>query len=114
MIHISDKQISDLLYEAQSYPDRDAYISDFALSSVWGDSPDADIPEERIDYLGCIWDAAHRTVRDIASISGLSHRKLAERLSIPYRTMENWCGNQRSCPLYLRIMMQEILGLFSR
>ena len=52
MMHITDKQITDLLYEAQSYTDRDAYISDFALSSVWGDSPDADIPEERIDYPG--------------------------------------------------------------
>ena len=100
--------------EAIKYTDRDAYISDLALSSIWGDAPEAEIPADRIDQLGSIYDAAHRSVTDIAKAAGLSQRKLAERFCIPYRTVENWCGGQRECPFYLRMMMQECLGLLHR
>lgn len=101
------------LSEAANYPDRDAYISDLVLSSLWGDEPDADIPTARLDWLGQLYDAAHRSVREIAASAGLSQRKLAERFAIPYRTVENWCSGVRSCPDYVRLMMQECLGLVS-
>ena len=61
-----------------------------------------------------IWTAVHRTMKDIARDAGLSQRKLAERFGIPYRTMEDWCRGARNCPLYVRIMMQELLGLVHR
>lgn len=51
------------------------------------------------------------SVRDIAAASGLSHRKLAERFQIPYRTMENWCAGKSECAVYIRLMMQECLGI---
>ena len=38
-----------LLTEAQNYADRDAYISDMALSSIWGDG--AEIPQERLELI---------------------------------------------------------------
>lgn len=106
---MNQKQYSICISEAQNYDDRDSYISDLALSSIWGDAQDAEIPADRIDQLGSIYDAVHRSVKDIARDAGLSQRKLAERFCIPYRTVENWCGGQRECPAYLRLMMQEIL-----
>jgi len=99
------------LSEALNYTDRDAYISDLALSSIWGDTEDAPIPQDRLDWLGQLWDAAHRSVKEIARDAGLSQRKLAERFAIPYRTVENWCGGQRGCPVYVKMMMQECLEL---
>ena len=77
-------------------------------------APDAEIPEDRLDQIGAIWEAAHRTVREIAALSGLSQRKLAERFCIPYRTVEDWCRGLRTPPDYVRLMMQECLGLVDR
>ena len=111
---MTDKQRSLCVSEAQTYTDREAYISDLALSSIWGDDPGAEIPAERIDQLGNIFDAANRSVSEIAKAAGMSQRKLAERFCIPYRTVENWCGGQRECPFYLRLMMQECLGMVER
>lgn len=105
------KQYLLCVAEAAHYQDRDAYVSDLALSSVWDDA-DA-IPAERIDSIGQIWDACHRTVKDIAADAGLSLRKLAERFCIPYRTMEDWGADKRTPPVYVLLMMQECLGLLS-
>lgn len=99
--------------ETANYTDRDAYISDLALSSIWGDPEGANISATRLEDLGQIWDACTRSVKEIAAAAGLSQRKLAERFNIPYRTVENWCGGQNACPLYTRLMMQECLGLFT-
>lgn len=107
---MDNKQRMHCMHTAPNYDDRDAYISDLALSSVWGDSAGAEIPAERLDALGEIWDAVHRTVKQIAADAGLSQRKLAERFGIPYRTVENWCSGARECPVYVRLMMQEILA----
>ena len=114
---MTDKQYTACVTEAQKYTDRDAYISDMALSSVWGDSPDAQIPQDRLDQLGSIYDATHRSVKDIAAAAGLSVRAMAIRFCIPQRTIESWCSDGesgRQCPLYRLLMMQECLGLLKR
>lgn len=98
--------------EAANYTNRDAYISDLARSTIWGDSDGTDISADRLEDLGQIWGACHRTIKEIAA-AGLSCRKLAERFCIPYRTMENWSSGVNDCPLYTRLMMQECLGLLS-
>lgn len=87
---MTDKQFMACVSEAANYADRDAYISDLCLSSMWGGEENADIPAERIDALGDIWDACHRSIKEIAALAGLSQRKLAERFCIPYRTVEAW------------------------
>ena len=69
---------------------------------------------DRTEYLGQIWDAAHRTMKDIARDADLTQRKLADHFNIPYRTMEDWCRGARKCPPYIMLMMQEILGLVQR
>lgn len=102
------------LSEVANYTDRDAFVSDIALSSIWRDDESADIPAERLDDLGKVWDAAHRTVKDIAATAGISVRQLACRFSIPYRTMENWSAGSREAPTYLLLMMQEALGLMPK
>ena len=111
---MTNKQFYICVGEATCYTDRDAYISDLALSSIWGDAESSEITQERIADLGNIWDACNRSVKDIASAAGLSNRKLAERFCIPYRTVEDWSTGKRECNIYIRLMMQECLGLLRR
>lgn len=106
-------QYRTAVIEAANYTDRDAYISDLALSTIWGDPEDADIPTDRVDQLSQIWDATHRNIKEIAAAAGLSCRKLAERFCVPYRTMEDWSAGKSTCPIYTRLMMQECLGLLN-
>lgn len=97
--------------EVFAYAERDFFVSDLALDEIRGDAPEDPIPEARLSALGLIWDAAHRTVPEIAKAAGLSNRALAERFCIPYRTVEDWAAERREPPLYVRLMMQQCLGL---
>ncbi len=109
---MTDQQFLECYREIGNYTDPDAFVSDMALSSMWGDPEDAvEIPAERISELRRVWDALHRSARDIWQASGLSQRKLAEKFCIPYRKMERWCNGVSNPPDHDRIMMQRLLGL---
>lgn len=99
-----------LYSEARNYEDRNAYVSDMALSSVWGDAPDSDIPAERLELLGRIWDDTHCTVRELISRYNLTQTAFAQRFGIPLRTVQGWCCGERVCPPYLITMAGEILA----
>lgn len=109
---MTNKQYSTCVTEAQNYTDRDAYISDMVLSSMWCDDPAEDIPEDRIEQMRRIYDAVHRSVKDIAALAGLNITNMAARFAVPYRTMQNWFNGSRECILSSRLMMQECLGLY--
>lgn len=111
---MTDKLFFSLFSAALSSPDRDAFVSDWSLSSVWGDAPDADIPADRIDLLVRLWDAAHLTIRDIRQHTGLSQAAFATRYCIPTRTLEDWERGVRSCPDYLRLLLAQVTGLYAR
>lgn len=111
---MNDKQFYFAVSEASEYASRDSYISDLALSSMWEDGESNGIPPERIAVLGEIYDACNRSVKDISSAAGLSQRKLAERFCIPYRTVEDWSTGKRECNIYIRLMVQECLGILRR
>lgn len=110
----TDKLFYTLFGEALASPDRDAFVSDWSLSSVWGDAPDADIPADRIDALQRLWDAAHLTIRDIRQHTGLSQAAFATRYCIPTRTLEDWERGVRSCPDYLRLLLAKDVGLYQK
>lgn len=97
--------------EIENYTDRDAYVSDLALSSIFGE--DADLSEIS-GYLGMIWDAYHMSMLELREITGLSRLAFARRFLIPPRSAENWetgGPNRRECPLYTRMMIADLLGL---
>jgi DNA-binding transcriptional regulator YiaG len=104
---MTNKQRMLCVQEVERYTDRETYVSEVARSSIFlgGES----IPQERLEALGRLWDACHRSVKEIAQAAGMSQRKLAERFAIPYRSVENWSGGISQCPPYVRLMMQEIL-----
>lgn len=110
----TDKLFFTLFGEAITSSDREEFVSDWSLSSIWGDAPDADIPADRIDLLARLWDVAHLTIKDIRQHTGLSQVGFATRYCIPTRTLEDWERGARSCPDYLRLLLAESVGLYHR
>lgn len=111
---MTDKLFNILWADALTATDRDAYVSDGALSSAWGDAPGDDVPADRLDMLGRLWDAAHLAIKDIRAASGLSQAAFAVRYCIPRRTVENWESGASSCPDYLRLLLAQATGLYRR
>lgn len=112
---MTDKQFYTLFGEALKANDRDAFVCDWSLSSAWGDPEGAaNIPEERIKALGDLWDVAHITVREIRAATGLSQIAFAQRFCMPRRTVENWESGANNCPDYLRLLLAQAVGLYTR
>lgn len=111
---MTDVQFREVFSGALDSADRDAFVSDWALSSIWGDAPDSDIPAARIDEIGRVWDVAHMTIRDIRQQTGLSQVKFAERYCIPRRSVEDWESGARTCPAYLRLLLAQVAGVYER
>lgn len=112
---LTDKQFATLWGEALVSHDRDSYISDWSLSSIWGVDPEPS-PDltEIIVAVENIWNVAHMTVKDIRTSTGLTQVLFAQRFCLPTRTLVNWevAGeNHRKCPDYLRLLLAESCGL---
>lgn len=108
---MTKEQYYNAVTEAQAYTDLDSYLSDVAMSTEWGDDPDAPIPQQRLDDLAAIFAAVHRTPREILDLTGLSQASFAQRYVIPRRTFQDWLLGNRNCPLYLRLLLQQSEGL---
>lgn len=99
--------------ETKNYTDADAYVSDLALSSIWDDAEDAEVPANRLDDLRAIYTASRRGIKQIAADAGLPLNKLADRFAIPRRTVENWSAGVRSPSLWELLLLQEALGILN-
>ena len=111
---MTDKQYCTIFSDAINNSDNmdcSAFVSDWALSDIWGDGIDDPIPQERLDAIESIWDAAHLTIRDIRAKTGLSQAAFGERYCIPRRTVENWESGTRSCPPYVRLLLARAVGM---
>lgn len=49
------------------------------------------------------------TIQEFIRTSGMTHKQLSERFSIPKRTIEDWSRGARKCPDYVVKMMIELL-----
>lgn len=99
------------LTEIENYTDRDAFVSDLALSSAFPEDSDLSVTASELIL---IWDAYHMTIRDLRTASGLSRMDFSRRFCIPIRSVENWeCKgpNARECPVYVRLLIAEAIGL---
>lgn len=111
-------QFNFCVQASAEFADLDAYVSKLALSDIWGDAPDAPIPQARLDDLRQIYDAVSRSVRDIVNATGQGQAAFARKHCIPVRTVNNWClpvssPEHRDCPLYVRLLLQRAEGLLT-
>lgn len=115
---MTSNQFNFCVQNAMDFADPDAYVSELALSSIWGDAQDANIPQSRLDNLREIYVAVHRSVRDILDVTGQSQAAFAKKHCIPTHTVNTWCFDQtsssyRTCPLYVRLLLQRAEGLLT-
>ena len=61
--------------------------------------------------LSTIWDLAHLAMRELVARAGLSQTAFAKQASIPRRTVQDWCGEKRTCPTYVRFLLAEHYNL---
>lgn len=107
------EQIALLIAESANYTDRDAYVSDLSLASIWGDrdGDDTPIPPERIDLIGRVYDALHSTLPELLQIFGMTQVAFANYFGIPYRSVQDWYLGSHKCPAYLLPMAAKLLLL---
>lgn len=110
-----ENKVFNLLWnEALIDNDCETYVSNWALSSIWGDSSDEGVPVNRIDTLEGIWNAAHLSFRDIRNHTGLTRAEFCRSYCIPIRTVEDWESGTRSCPDYLRLLLMQDVGMYKK
>lgn len=99
------------LTEIENYTDRDAFVSDLAISPAFPEDSDLSVTASELIL---IWEVYHMTIRDLRTAAGISRMDFSRRFCIPIRTIENWeCTgpNARECPVYVRLFIAESLGL---
>lgn len=52
--------------------------------------------------------------RDLLLAMELSQTACSRRFEIPLRTVQHWATGDRECPVYLRLMMAELIGIYKR
>ena len=110
---MTDSQFRLCWQEAEKYNEAEAYVSGLALSSMWGEAPDDEIPAARLQQLACIWQAAHTSIRAIRQAAGLTQAAFGERFLIPRRTIEEWEAGRRTPPDYTRLLLMQAVGMFT-
>ena len=108
---IKDKDFCVIVAAVDDAAGRDEFVSEWALSSVWGDAPDADIPQERIEWLGSLYDVLTMPPKELLTITGRSARRTAMHWGIKTRTAEDWASGKNRMLPYARLMLASEAGL---
>lgn len=106
---LDNKTFSTIWAAALDNNNREAFISDRALSSIWADAAD-DALVVRADQCGRIWDLAHMSIADIRHTTGLSQSRFAQAFCIPHKTIIKW-EQRGGCADYVRLMLARLCGL---
>lgn len=108
---MTDKQIYRLYGEAASYTDPDAFASDAALSLPDPGRPGQEVDVDLFEQLHTLWHVFNDPFKDLLSRMGLNQTQCATRFCIPLRTVQDWVGERRTPPPYVRLMMAESIGM---
>lgn len=58
-----------------------------------------------------LWKILNMTMREVVDYSGMNMSKFSKRFCIPYRTLQAWCDGTNPCPVYVKLMLCELLGI---
>ena len=107
---MNQKAFNIIWSDALDASDRAAFVSNWALSSIWEDAPEDDALPDHAEQCGRIWDLSRMTIADIRRTTGLSQAGFAERFCIPRHTVINW-EQRGGCAPYIRLMLARLCGL---
>lgn len=85
---------------------REAFLNSVTLSVPDDASGCIDLDAEK-ERLSVIWDLAHLSMRELVARTGLSQTAFAKQAGVPLRTVQDWCGEKRACPAYVRFLLAE-------
>lgn len=89
---------------------RAAFLSNVTLSISDDADGCVDLDTEKA-RLSTIWDVAHLSMRELVARTGLSQTAFAKQVGVPLRTVQDWCGEKRACPTYVRFLLAEHYNL---
>lgn len=107
---MTDKQIYQLYGEAANYTDPDAFASDAALSLLDPENHDQEVDMVMFEQLRTLWHVANAPFKELLELIGLTQTECSMRFCIPLRTVQDWAGERRTPPDYVRLMMAEAIG----
>lgn len=113
---MSDNDIYTLLGAALESTDYERYLAEWGTSIIFFPDPEADgpDPDKIVEILKNIWDAAHLSIQEIRAHTGLSQAAFGQHYLIPKRTIENWESGVNTPPNYVRLLLAESVGLWTR
>lgn len=89
---------------------KEIFVSNVTLSIPDDADGCVDLDAEK-EKLSDIWELAHLSMRELVSRAGMSQTAFAKGAGIPLRTVQDWCGEKRACPVYVRFLLVEHYGL---
>lgn len=89
---------------------REVFLNSVTLSIPDDAAGCVDLDAEKA-RLSSIWDVAHLSMRELVARTGLSQTAFAKQAGVPLRTVQDWCGEKRACPTYVRFLLAEHFGL---
>lgn len=96
----------------ESIGDKEDFVEKALDLGVWDD--ESVTRDCRDEWLGNVWDAYHRNLRDIIDMSGMKITQFYRYFGVPRRTLQDWLYGKSNPPKYTLFMMQEILGFVTR
>lgn len=91
---------------ADSATSREVFLNSVTLSIPDDADGCVDLDAEKA-RLSAIWDVAHLSMRELIARTGLSQTAFAKQVCVPLRTVQDWCGEKRACPTYVRFLLAE-------
>lgn len=106
------ENLVEMWVTAPNEKDRDAFMSEWALTESWGldDTTDGDELTERAMRCAYVWDVSRMGIKEIRESIGLTQIEFSHRLCIPMSTIQAW-ENGEDCAGYIRYMAALLLGV---
>lgn len=89
---------------------REVFLNSVTLSIPDDAAGCVDLDAEK-ERLSNIWELAHLSMRELVASTGLSQTAFAKQAGVPLRTVQDWCGEKRACPTYVRFLLAEHYNL---
>ena len=89
---------------------KEIFLNNVTISAEDGADGCIDMDAEK-ERLSVIWGLAHLSMREMVARAGLSQTTFAKRAGVPLRTVQDWCGEKRACPAYVRFLLAEHYNL---
>nr|DAF72662.1 MAG TPA: antitoxin [Caudoviricetes sp.] len=89
---------------------REVFLNNVTLSVPDDAAGCIDLDAEKA-RLSRIWELVHLSMRELVARTGLSQTAFAKGAGIPLRTVQDWCGEKRACPSYVRFLLAEHYNL---